>query len=113
MGGTEDAASRRPARPSGSRLHFETSSYGFVAQPVELPPLKRRVAGSTPAGAIWKDCHRCGIRSRKPVGLRALGVRLPLLPLFRCGRAARRATVNREAQVRSLPPEPLASVVDG
>ena len=36
----------------------------------------------------------------------ALGVRLPLLPLsFRCSRAVRRATVNREAQVRALAPE--------
>jgi hypothetical protein len=36
-----------------------------------------------------------------------LGVRLPLLPPpFRRGRAVRRATVTREAQVRILPPEP-------
>ena len=33
-------------------------------------------------------------------------VRILLPPSsFRCGRAARRAAVNREAQVRSLPPE--------
>jgi hypothetical protein len=41
-----------------------------------------------------------------------LGVRLPLLPpSFRCGRAVRRVTVNREAQVRSLPPELLHAPV--
>jgi hypothetical protein len=33
-------------------------------------------------------------------------VRVLLLPLFRRGRAVRRATVNRETQVRPLPPEP-------
>ena len=32
-------------------------------------------------------------------------VRVLLPPLIRCGRAVRRATVTREAQVRSLPPE--------
>ena len=81
---------------------------GFVAQPEESPPLKRCGAGSTPAGAIGKDCQRRGTPFRKRLGLRALRVRLPLLPLegsFRCSRAVRRATVNREAQVRSLPPE--------
>jgi hypothetical protein len=39
--------------------------------------------------------------------LAAMQVRILLPPLsLRCGRAVRRATVNREAQVRSLPPEP-------
>ena len=43
-----------------------------------------------------------------------MGVRLPLLPLSRSGvvESARRATVNREAQVRSLPPEFHAPVVE-
>ena len=35
-------------------------------------------------------------------------VRVLLPPLVRCGRAVRRATVNREAQVRSLPSELVA-----
>jgi hypothetical protein len=75
---------------------------GSVAQTAELPALTRDGAGSTPAGAtkaslamptsrsrgfrrvtdsFGKDCHRRGIPSRKRVGSRALGVRLPLLPL--------------------------------
>jgi hypothetical protein len=54
---------------------------GSVAQPEEPPTLNRCGAGSTPAGATWKDCHWCGTPSRKRVGLSALGVRLPLLPL--------------------------------
>ena len=61
-----------------------------------------------PAGVTWKDCHRRGIPSRKRVGsLWALGVRLPLLPLIRSGvvETGRRAAVNRERQVRALPPE--------
>ena len=42
--------------------------------------------------------------------LAAMQVRTLLPPLsLRCGRAVRRATVNREAQVRSLPPELFAS----
>ena len=113
-----------------------------------------------------KGCHGCGTPSRKRVGLAALGVRLPPLPLwrhgreaeggallvrrrlghvrrfescclrsFRCGRVAEaalvdavkrwwllcrrhrlllRAAVNREAQVRVLPPELcFAPVVEG
>ena len=57
-------------------------------------------------GPLWKDCHRRGTPSRKRVGREALGVRLPLLPL-RSGvvESVRRAAVNREAQVRGLPPE--------
>ena len=70
----------------------------------EPPTLNRWSAGSNPAGATLEGLPSCGIPSRKRAGLRALGVRLPLLP-FRCGRAARRTTVNREAQVRILPPE--------
>jgi hypothetical protein len=118
-------------------------TFGSVAQRAESPTLNRVGAGSTPAGAInarsnWKDCHWRGTPSRKRVGLRALGVRVPLLPLVEAWpswegsavlrrRAApapqvrvvlpppcsgvvewvRRATVNREGQVRTLPPEPL------
>ena len=39
MGATEDAASRRPARPVGTRLRCETSSVGGgpAAGPFELP----------------------------------------------------------------------------
>jgi hypothetical protein len=39
MGATEDAASRRPARPGGTRLRFETSSKAYdrvVAEPPDL-----------------------------------------------------------------------------
>ena len=65
-------------------------------------------------GPLWKDCHRRGIPSRKRVRLRPSGVRLPLLPLYRSGEVerVRRATVNREEQVRALPPEliPLLEV---
>ena len=51
-------------------------------------------------------CYRAG-------GLAAPQVRILLPPpSFRCGRAARRATVNREAQVRSLPSELHAPVVE-
>ena len=117
--------------------HIAQMFLGSVAQRAERPTLNRRRAGSSPAGVTyWKDCHWCGTPFRKRVGLRALGVRLPLLPLwrhgrverqrvataraglplrrfescclrlsFRRGRAVRRATVTREAQVRSLPPE--------
>ncbi len=89
--------------------------------PVRLRSLDGRAPGSYPGrcrfdacrghslAPTWKDCHRRGIPSRKRVGLRALGVRLPLLPP-RSGvveRVTRRATVNRERQVRALPPEPL------
>src|SRR4051794_20056705 len=81
--------------------------HGSVAQLAERPALTREGAGSTPAGATsWKGCHWCGIPPRKRVGLRALGVRLPLLPLHSgVVELVRRATVNRERQVRVLPPE--------
>lgn len=55
----------------------------------ELPTLNRRVAGSNPAGVTWKDCHRRGTPSRKRVGLRAVRVRFPLLPLKRLGESGR------------------------
>ncbi len=122
------------------RRRFDScrSHHGSVAQLAELPPLKRRVAGSTPAGATFGRTAT-GAVSRLENGWasRALGVRLPLLPLaeawpswqgsallprrrcepfagsspaasvFRSGvvESGRRATVNREGQVRVLPPE--------
>ena len=84
----------------------------------ERPVLTRGGAGSTPAGATLgrnnsgKDCHRRGIPSRKRVGLRALGVRLPLLPLAEAwpswkGSALlprRRRQSRSQVRVRCLPP---------
>jgi hypothetical protein len=61
--------------------HIAQMFLGSVAQRAERPTLNRRRAGSSPAGVTcWKDCHWCGTPFRKRVGLRALGVRLPLLP---------------------------------
>jgi hypothetical protein len=63
---------------------------------------------------MGKDCHWRGIPSRKRVrprgrwGFDSLSFRLA--DPFRRGRAVRRATVNREAQVRALPPELRRSV---
>ena len=106
---TEEAAGSTPAPPTNTHVTVaqpverppETRGVagsspaghiigrGSVAQTAELPVLTRAVAGSTPAGVtFWKDCHRCGIPSRKRVGFAALGVRLPLLP-FRCGRVGK------------------------
>ena len=75
-----------------------TSFPGSVAQAAELPVLTRAVAGSTPAGVTArKDCHWRGIPFRKRLGLTALGVRLPLLPLLSgVVELARRAVVTRE-----------------
>ena len=57
-------------------------------------------------GHSRKDCHRRGIPSRKRVGLRALGVRLPLLPLhpeaWPSGKAARCYRVGGLSAVRRL-----------
>ena len=116
---TEEVAGSTPAPPT----------HVTVAQPVERSPETRGVAGSIPAGHIRlrssrrqssrllpgrlqvrrlpgplthlrKDCHRRGIPSRKRVGSRALGVRLPLLPpaSFRRGRVGTtRDCYSREA----------------
>ena len=115
---TEEAAGSTPAPPTNTHVTVaqpverppETRGVagsspaghiigrGSVAQTAELPVLTRAVAGSTPAGVtFWKDCHRCGIPSRKRVGFAALGVRLPLLPLSSgVVELARRAVVTRE-----------------
>src|SRR5262249_18570969 len=84
-----------------------------VAQTAELPALTRDGAGSTPAGATPEGLPSARYPVSKTGGPRALGVRLPLLPL-RSGvvESARRATVTRERQVRILPPEPHAPVVE-
>ena len=123
--------SRRCVDPRGERGRTE----GKVVQRVERSFETGRAAGSIPAGHAFgfvaqqqsrrlligvvqvrllpepctrKGCHGCGTPSRKRVGLTALGVRLPPLPLHvRSGvvETERRATVNREAQVRAVPPE--------
>ena len=59
-------------RAAGSIPAGHTSlvhQHGSVAQLGELPTLNRHGAGSTPAGAIRKDCHWRGIPSRKRVRL--------------------------------------------
>jgi hypothetical protein len=87
---------------------------GSVAQTAELPVLTRDGAGSTPAGAT-RGRTATGAVSRLengwasgPWGFDSLSFRL------RSGvvELARRATVNRERQVRALPPEPHAPVVE-
>jgi hypothetical protein len=67
-------------------------TFGFVAQQEEPPTLTRCGAGSTPAGAI--------------PGRAAVGAD-PAASALRSGvvETGRRATVDREAQVRVLPPE--------
>jgi hypothetical protein len=81
-----------------------------------------RAPGSYPGRCRFDACrsHSEGLPpARYPVSktgrlARALGVRLPLLPLIRSGvvETERRAAVNRERQVRALPPEPPAPVVE-
>ena len=142
------------------------SHHGSVAQLAELPPLTRRVAGSTPAGAtetslcdadlkvVWL-CRTAvsfgraatgavsrlenGCVDRADAGFESLSfrsrrhgragkaarcyrvdgasrsqVRVLLPPLFRSGvvESVRRATVTRERQVRALPPELVAPVIE-
>jgi hypothetical protein len=65
-------------------------------------PSRKRVGlglgGSTPSPSASVEVWPSGKAARS---YRASGLAAP----FRCGRAVRRATVNREAQVRSLPSE--------
>jgi hypothetical protein len=77
---------------------------GFTALGVRLPllPLSRRHGRARQGSALLPRR-----RGDPPAGSNpAASVS------FRCGRAARRATVTREAQVRALPPELHAPVVD-
>src|SRR6266508_1215544 len=104
---------------------------GSVAQQAELPTLNRGRAGSKPAGVTFGRTATGAVSRLEKTGARSWGnlpvppdplhrsasrtsaPRFPLLPLsFRCSRAVRRATVNREAQVRALPPELHAPVVE-
>ena len=86
---------------------------GSVAQTAELPALTRGGAGSTPAGATLEGLPPARYPVSKTGGLSGLGGSTPLLPP-RSGvvELVRRATVNRERQVRALPPEPHAPVVE-
>jgi hypothetical protein len=63
-----------------------------------------RFASLAPAGSILEGLPLVRYTASKAAGPRGLGGSTPS-PSFRCSRAARRATVNREAQVRPLPPE--------
>jgi hypothetical protein len=66
-----------------------------------------------PGSPNWKDCHLEWCPVSKTGGPSGLGGSTPSpAASFRCGRAARRATVTREAQVRFLPPELHAPVVE-
>ena len=99
---------------------FDSLSFrlGSVAQQAELPALNRRVAGSTPAGALSRhrprpsrpDCHRRGTPSRKRAASAGSGVRLPHLPLHVADRApdagVRRASpqdARRDARSEAWP----------
>jgi hypothetical protein len=110
-GGAGPGGSAQPQffrdRPTGrtSPLHVEFEvrvlrpHLGSVAQSAEPPPLKRRVAGSTPAGAtlgrtaIWR-----GIPSRKRVGSRVFGGSNPSpSAAWRHGRAGKAAVAAAQA----------------
>ena len=83
---------------------------GSVAQTAEQPTLNRPHAGSSPAGVtLLEGLPLARYPVSKTGGLRPWGFdSLSFRPSFRCSRAVRRATVNREAQVRTLPPEFVA-----
>jgi hypothetical protein len=95
---------RRAARPR--QAHAGTRALHQEAWPSRqgsaLLARRRResLAGSSPAASVKRS------KSSWP---RAAGTSIAV---FRCSRAGRRATVTREAQVRVLPPEPLAPVVE-
>ena len=102
---------------------------------VERPPETRGVAGSTPAGHTeqdsvaqrrapgsypgkrWfepsrghrKDCHWSGTPSRKRVGPRALGVRLPLLPPGGMAEMERQRVATAQAAESPLASSSLAA----
>jgi hypothetical protein len=83
---------------------------GSVAQTAELPALNRAVRVRHLPGPLWKDCHWRGIPSRKRVGLRALGVRLPLLPLAEAWPSWQgSAVLRRKAVPRLAGSSPAAS----
>jgi hypothetical protein len=84
----------QPATSSAPELEWQSTR--LLTGEVQVRVL-REPSGRAAMGAVPR------LENGGPSGL---GVRLPPLPSFRCSRAARRATVNREAQVRSLPPEP-------
>jgi hypothetical protein len=65
------------------------------------------LGGSTPSPSAleaWPSRQGSALLPRRRPQCRSQ-VRVLLPPLIRCGRAVRRATVTREAQVRFLPPE--------
>ena len=119
---TQEAAGSTPAPPTsrGRSSAVERSSEtrggagsipagharGFVAQQAEPPTLDRCGAGSTPAGAITEGLPWARYPVSKTGGPSGLGGSTPS-PSARSGvvETERRATVDREAQVRALPPE--------
>ena len=90
------------------------SPFGRTATWCGIPSRKRvgsGLGGSTPSPSASVEAWPSGKAARcyRAGRLAAPQVRILLPPLsLRCGRAVRRATVNREAQVRSLPSELVA-----
>ena len=89
------------------RRRFDScrSPHGSVAQLAELPPLKRTVAGSTPAGAIREGLPRARYPVSKTGGPYGLGGSTPSPSALRAD-AARRASpqgARRDARPEAWP----------